>query len=128
MKKKTYGYIGMAVILLMLMVPNIPAKEVTSSSNDIYPSGWIVLVSQDIRGMETGIHFWGIQDLNITIHGGNDLILRTRPIWGTLMLSTYVDLHIQMAHFFGIVDIQNIEGVCKGEIIGICQDVSWEKI
>jgi hypothetical protein len=130
MMKKIYGYVGIIAILLMLIAPSIPAKKETPSSSDVYQSGWFILVSPDIRGLglENGTHFGGIEDLNITIHGGNTFVLRTKPIWGSTMFSNYIDIHLQMANFFGFVDIYNRDGLYEGEIVGICKDVSWEKI
>lgn len=128
MKNKIYAYIGIIISILMLMMPSISATEETNSSNEVYEFGRFILVSPDIEGVEEGIHFGGMHDLNITIHGGNTFILRTRPIWGSTMIADYIDLNIQMKHFFGFADIFMDEGVGQGILIGICRDISWEKI
>ncbi len=70
MGKKIYGYVGIIIIILMLVIPSIPAKKETSSSNEVYESGWFVLISPDIEGVEEGTHLGGKHDLNITVHGG----------------------------------------------------------
>lgn len=128
MKNKIYIYIGIIISILMLIMPGISATKETNSSNEVYKFGWFILDSPDIEGVEEGTHFGGMHDLNITIHGENMFILRTRPIWGSTMNADYNDLNIHMKHFFGIADIFMDEGVSKGIFIGICRDISWEKI
>ena len=128
MKNKTYAHIGIIISILMLIMPSISATEETNSSNEVYKSGWFILSSPDIEGMQEGLHLGGIHDLNFTIRGGNTFILRTKPIWGSTMIADYIDLNIKMENFFGIADIFMDEGVGKAVIIGICSDISWEKI
>jgi hypothetical protein len=124
MIKKTLGYFGIISIILMLVIPNIVALEEINSSREVYESGWFILVSPNVEGIENGLHLGGMHDLNITALGGNTFLIFTKPIWGTAIITNYVDLNIQMVHFFGIADIFDNQGV----IIGKCEDVSWEKI
>ena len=128
MKKKIYASIGILISSLMLMIPTISAITTTNSSNEIYEFGRIILVSPDIEGIEDGLHFGGMHDINITIHGGNTVLLRTRPIWGSTLVTDYIDMNIQMKNFFGIADIVIKDNVSHGILIGICQDISWEKL
>ncbi|UCF49887.1 MAG: hypothetical protein JSU91_09090 [Thermoplasmatales archaeon] len=127
-KNKIYAYIGIITSILMLLIPSISATDETNSSNEVYGFGRLFLVSPDIEGIEEGIHFGGLHDLNITIRGGNTFILRTRPIWGSTFIADYVDINIQMKNFFGFADIYMDEDVCQGILIGRCEDISWEKI
>jgi len=127
-KNRIYGYVGILVIFLMLLLPSVPAKKETRPSTEVYESGWFILVSPNITGIEPDVRFGGLQDLNITIHGGNTFVLRTKPIWGSTIMCKYVDLHIQMTNFFGFIDIYNRSGACEGEIVGICKGISWQEL
>ena len=114
MKNKIYAYIGILITILMLMIPSISSAEEKNSSNEVYEFGWLILVSPEIEGIAECINFGGMHDLNITIHGGNTFILRTRPIWGSTIIADYIDLNIQMKNFFGFANIVFDEGVSKG--------------
>jgi hypothetical protein len=124
MEKKIIYYIGIITIILMLFTPNISSIKQTDSSSEIYDSGQFILVSPHIEGIEEGLHLGGMNDLNITALGENTFLILTKPIWGSTIITNYIDLNIKIKHFFGIADIYNNQGV----IIGKCEEVSWEKI
>src|SRR5512136_1205027 len=128
MKEKVIGILIVG-LLLVTVFPCVKAStqktDVTkNTTNDVYPSGWIILLSSNIQGIEKGLHFGGMSDINITATYQNTLLIRTKPIWGSAIITEDVDLQIQIKHFFGIVDIYGT----SGEIIGICEDVSWKII
>ncbi len=130
MKNKIIKSITLITIILILMIPSIPAKvtkqsDISKKSTDeIYNSGWICLISSNIQGINEGLHFGGMSDINITATYQNVFFIRTNPIWGSAFISEDVDIQIQMKRFFGFVDIHRN----SGEIIGICEDVSWKII
>ena len=128
--RKIFSSICVICVLLILMIPSIPANvtkqsDVTKNTTDeVYESGWIILVSSNIQGIDEGLHFGGISDINITATYQNTFLIRTKPIWGSAIITEDVDIQIQMKHFWGIADIYG----SSGEIIGICEDVSWKII
>ena len=130
MKNKIIWTICLLAMILILNIPSIPSSAVKPSyvakntTDDVYPSGWIILLSSNIQGIEEGLHFGGMSDINITATYQNTLFIRTKPIWGSAIVLDDVDLQIQIKHFFGMVDIYGN----SGEIIGICEDVSWKII
>jgi len=130
MRKKIIGSICLIAIMLILTIPIIPANIVKPSNvvknttDEVYKSGWICLFSSNIQGMEEGLHFGGMSNINITATYQNTFFIRTKPIWGSAIILEDVDIQIQMKHFFGFVDIVGN----AGEIVGICGDVSWKII
>jgi len=131
MRKKIIRSICLIAIMLILTIPSIPANiakpsnVVKNTTDEVYESGWILLLSSNVLGIdEEGLHFGGMNDLNITATYQNTFIIRTKPIWGSAIILEDVDIQIQMKHFFGFVDIVGN----AGEIVGICEDVSWKII
>ena len=130
MRKKIIKSICLIAIMLILTIPSIPANitkpsnVVKNTTDEVYKSGWICLLSSNIQGMEEGLHFGGMSNINITATYQNTFFIRTKPIWGSAIILEDVDIQIQMKHFFGFVDIVGN----AGEIVGICEDVSWKII
>ena len=130
MKNKIIGSIGFLVVMLLLTIPSISfglaeSSDITKDTIDeVFESGWIILVSSNLQGIDEGLHVGGMSNINVTATYQNTLLLRTKPIWGSTIITEDVDIQIQMKHFFGIVDIVGN----AGEIVGICEDVSWKLI
>jgi hypothetical protein len=130
MRNKIIWSICVFAVILTLILPSIPAN-VTKQSNltkdttdEVYESGFFILLSSNIQGIDEGLHFGGMRDVNITATYQNTFLIRTKPIWGSAIILEDVDIQIQMKHFYGIVDIVGN----AGEIFGICEDVSWKII
>jgi hypothetical protein len=130
MRYKIVKSICLIAIISILMIPSIPANitkqsDITKNTTDeVYHSGWIILVSSSLQGVDEGLHIGGMNDINIIATYQNTLLIRTKPIWGSTIITEDVDIQIQMKHFFGIINKYGD----SGEIIGICEDVSWEII
>jgi len=130
MKNKIIWSICILTLMLIMTIPSIPSDVtkqsdiIKNTTDEVYKSGWICLLSSNIQGMEEGLHFGGMSNINITATYQNTFLIRTKPIWGSAIILEDVDIQIQMKHFFGIVDIVGN----AGEIVGICEDVSWKLI
>jgi hypothetical protein len=122
--RKIFGSICIISILLILVIPSIPADVTKNPTDEVFESGWFILVSSNLKGIDEGLHIGGMSDINITATYQNTLLIRTKPIWGSTIITEDVDIQIQMKHFFGIINIYGD----SGEIIGICADVSWKII
>ena len=122
--RKIFGSICIISILLILIIPSIPADVTKNPTDEVFESGWIILVSSNLQGIDEGLHIGGISDINITATYQNTLLIRTKPIWGSTIITEDVDIQIQMKHFFGIINIYK----GSGELIGICEDISWKII
>ena len=123
--------IGILIVglLLVTVFPFVNAStqktdKMKNTTDEVFPSGWIILVSSNLQGIDEGLHLGGMSDINITATYQNTLLIRTKPIWGSAIITEDVDIQIQMKHFFGIIDKYGN----SGEIIGICEDVSWKII
>lgn len=130
MRNKIIWSISTLAIMLLLMTSSIPigiAKPsdiIKNTTDDVYKSGWIILVSSNIQGIDEGLHIGGLSNINITATYQNTLLIYTKPIWGSTIITDDVDIQIQIKHFFGIIDKYGN----SGEIIGICEDISWKII
>jgi len=130
MKNKIIWSICVLAVILILTIPSIPSNVVKQSDvtkntiDEVYKSGWILLVSSNIQGIDEGFHIGGMSNINVTATYQNTFIIRTKPIWGSTIITEDVDIQIQMKHFFGLVE----KFGTSGEIIGICEDVSWKII
>jgi len=130
MRKKIISSLCLIAIMLILTIPSIPANIVEPSNvvkntiDEVYDSGFIILLSSNIQGVDEGLHFEGMNDLNITATYQNTFLIFTKPVWGSAIILEDVDIQIQMKHFFRVVDIYGN----AGEIVGYCEDVSWKII
>ncbi len=128
--RKIISSICIISILLILIIPSIPANVpkqsdiIKNTTDEVYESGFIILVSSNIQGIDEGLHFEGMNNINITATYQNTFLIFTKPIWGSAIITEDVDIQIKMKHFFGVVNIYGN----SGEIVGYCEDVSWKII
>jgi hypothetical protein len=111
-------------MITLLTIPSIPAMTPKYTTDEVYSSGWVILVSSNIQGIDEGLHIGGLTNITVTATYQNTFLIYTEPIWGSTIITEDVDIQLHMGHFFGIIEKYGN----SGEIIGICEDVSWEII
>ena len=77
MKNKIYFIGGLIAIISMLIIPNVTSyEEETIDSNEVYGTGWFVLSSPNIEGIEEGLNLGGMHDLNFTAKGVANMVCK----------------------------------------------------
>ena len=109
MRNKIIWSIGVLAVILILTISSNPSNVAKPSdttkntTDDVYDSGWVLLVSSDLQGIDEGLHIGGMSNINVTATYQNAFFIRTKPIWGSTIITEDVDIQIQMKHSFGLV-------------------------
>ena len=125
-KKRSLAMIGILTIMILIMstIPVTATNEKEGSSSAVFKYGMFVLTCTNTEGLQEEEHVGGLSDVDFTA-SSNEFIILTFPIWGTTILDDNVEIHIQMEHFFGVIQT-NHDG--EVEVLGICKNISWELI